>query len=638
MEEICGVDDVEVDGFQIPNNDVQGLKAPSSEMYFETIEEARKYYEDYGRQNGFWIRTRTSKKGRNWSDEVTNMVFVCAKEGKYMAKTKSDGVVEGNDEREEDENMIPKKRARNCSTIRCGCKAQLRIVNDKWSTKWKVTVFNDNHNHPLVTPSKRMKMKSNRHMPKAVKNLTEVFHRENLKVSKVPSIFDGEHMDFDNKDCYNHLRNVRHRELDCGDAQSTNLKEFVVKYDQALKRIVKRESDEDFESEHKFRIVNDNEFLLKHAAKIYTRNVFNKFKNEMSEVFHYKVENAENANRFQSFLVKSKDDELQKFTVTLDLQTYEDIDTIPDHFILPRWRQKANKFRIIDSEGLVHDDGKEESESLRLSHMCQESTKSACLAAPSNEAYTIYIEAMNALHEKLQKVVSHVPPIDVCDDRDNLHSIEPSQILLLDPNISLTKGRKKDVKGKGASINSGRLKSGQISLEQRLGLLCITMELLDAIVSLLAVAVVVAVYLLQAKHYDTKEKVDIGLPNSGVPENGSPENRSPEMGRRKIGRRKIGRQEMGRLPAMGSRPDNGFPAWKWVTRQNGFWEEVELTAAKEGEGMGVAEDGPEVEAIDGPKKRKEKESQLEEPSGVSSRFFLRQAERSVDGGPARPLR
>ncbi|KAG5552681.1 hypothetical protein RHGRI_010696 [Rhododendron griersonianum] len=53
---------------------------------------------------------------------------------------------------------------------------------------------------------------------------------------------------------------------------TTNLKEFVVKYDQALKRI--------------FRIVNDNEILLKHAAKVYTRNIFNKFKNEMSEVFH----------------------------------------------------------------------------------------------------------------------------------------------------------------------------------------------------------------------------------------------------------------------------------------------------------------------------------------------------------------
>ncbi|KAI8524109.1 hypothetical protein RHMOL_Rhmol13G0124100 [Rhododendron molle] len=267
---------------------------------------------------------------------------------------------------------------------------------------------------------------------------------------------------------------------------TTNLKEFVVKYDQALKRIVKRESDEDFESEHKFRIVKDNEFLLKHAAKVYTRNIFNKFKDEISEALNYKVEEMTNADGFQSFMVKSKVNELQKFTVTLDSQTYEgtcecqnfefvgilcrhilkvfvrlDIDAIPDHFILPRWRQKANKFRIIDSEGLVHDDGKEESEALRLSHMCQESTKLACLAAPSYESYKIYIEAMNDLSEKLLKISCYLPPpINVCHEIDDLHSNERTQVLLLDPNISQTKGRKKDVKGKDATIHSGRLKSG----------------------------------------------------------------------------------------------------------------------------------------------------------------------------------
>ncbi|KAG5553646.1 hypothetical protein RHGRI_011516 [Rhododendron griersonianum] len=228
---------------------------------------------------------------------------------------------------------------------------------------------------------------------------------------------------------------------------TTNLKEFVVKYDQALKRIVKRESNEDFESKHKFRIVKDNEFLLKHAAKVYTRNIFNKFKDEISEAFNYKVEEMTNADGFQSHILK--------VFVRLD------IDTIPDHFILPRWRQKANKFRIIDSEGLVHDDGKEESEALRLSHMCQESTKLTCLAAPSYESYKIYIEAMNDLSEKLLKISSYVPPpINVCHEKDDLHSTKRTQVLLLDPNISQTKGRKKDVKGKDATIHSGRLKSG----------------------------------------------------------------------------------------------------------------------------------------------------------------------------------
>ncbi|KAG5557794.1 hypothetical protein RHGRI_007884 [Rhododendron griersonianum] len=176
----------------------------------------------------------------------------------------------------------------------------------------------------------------------------------------------------------------------------------------------------------------------RHGAKIYTRNVFNKFNDEMSGVFHYKVEEVGNANGIQSFIVKSKEHEVKKFEVPLDLQTYMgvcecqnfefvgilcthilkvfvrlDIDAIPDHFILPRWRQKANKFRIIDSEGLVHDDGKEESEALRLGHMCQESTKLACLAAPSNEAYMIYIEAMNDLSKKLLKVPKNTPNLNL---------------------------------------------------------------------------------------------------------------------------------------------------------------------------------------------------------------------------------
>ncbi|KAM1068437.1 hypothetical protein ACFX2A_000408 [Malus domestica] len=41
------------------------------------------------------------------------------------------------------------------------------------------------------------------------------------EIGKVPSIFGGaQNVSFDNRDCYNHLRNVRHRELERGDAQS----------------------------------------------------------------------------------------------------------------------------------------------------------------------------------------------------------------------------------------------------------------------------------------------------------------------------------------------------------------------------------------------------------------------------------
>ncbi|GFY82000.1 hypothetical protein Acr_02g0002400 [Actinidia rufa] len=208
----------------------------------------------------------------------------------------------------------------------------------------------------------------------------------------------------------------------------------------------------DFEVED-LQTPNNNVESMRQKFILETSSTSSRMKSVKS--FVIKVEDVGATNRFQSFVVKSKVSEMEKFVVTLDSQTYEgrcecqnfefvgilcthmlkvfvrlDIDAIPDHFIFSRWRQKANKFRIIDSKELVHDDGKEESEALRLSHMCQESTKLACLAAPSNEAYTIYIETMNGLFEKLIKVTSCAPPMDACLEKDNVHTTDHSQILI----------------------------------------------------------------------------------------------------------------------------------------------------------------------------------------------------------------
>ncbi|XP_058208179.1 protein FAR1-RELATED SEQUENCE 11-like [Rhododendron vialii] len=159
--ELVGLDDVEVDDTETVDNIVEGLATPTIGIYFETIEEARKYYERYGQENGFWIRTRASGKGRNRSNEVTKVIFVCRKEGKYVARNQQERIVEVNDETVGEEKVISKKRVKSCSTVKCGCEAHMRIMLDKWNYKWKVTGFNERHNHQLVTPSKRMKMKSN---------------------------------------------------------------------------------------------------------------------------------------------------------------------------------------------------------------------------------------------------------------------------------------------------------------------------------------------------------------------------------------------------------------------------------------------------------------------------------------------
>ncbi|KAG5532033.1 hypothetical protein RHGRI_026602 [Rhododendron griersonianum] len=93
------------DDMETLENVVEGLKTPTIGMYFETIEEARNYYERYGQENGFWIRTRASSKGRNRSNEVTKVLFVCVKEGKYFAKKQQESVVEDNDKTDEEERL-----------------------------------------------------------------------------------------------------------------------------------------------------------------------------------------------------------------------------------------------------------------------------------------------------------------------------------------------------------------------------------------------------------------------------------------------------------------------------------------------------------------------------------------------------
>ncbi|KAM2196912.1 hypothetical protein PS2_000446 [Malus domestica] len=585
----------DTDNCHTPKRTDQALETPYVGKVFETMEAARNYYEDYGRQEGFWIRIRTSSKSRRRSNEVTNAQFVCSHQGKYNMQSENEDDMNDNDEQEVCDMKKWKKRQRSCSTVKCGCKATMRVVHDKWTNKWIVSVFSDIHNHRPVTPSRRIMMKSNRHMPDAVKELTEAFHRENLQIGKVPSIFCGaQNVGFDNRDCYNHLRNVRHKELERGDAQSvlnyfrkkqaknpqffyaiqcdengratnfflvdsrsqmayhyfgdvvsfdttyrtnkyempfapftgvnhhfqsiqfgcallqdetektflwlfetmvgsygrsssciythrsrfgngssnftenewlaqlykireswvpvfnrgtffagmnttghseginaffddfvtstTNLKEFVVKYEQAINKIVTNESAEDFVSEHKYRIVDDDDFLLKHAAKVYTRKMFEKFKEEWINVNRLKVEDMGSVNQFHMYVVKKKIGEAEEFLVKFNLQTYEgtcecqnfefvgilcrhiikvlvrlDINVIPSHFIMERWKQGANKFRVMDSEELVRNDSQEQAKALRLSHMCRRATKLACCATSSNEVYTIYMEVLDEL-------------------------------------------------------------------------------------------------------------------------------------------------------------------------------------------------------------------------------------------------
>ncbi|KAK2663512.1 hypothetical protein Ddye_002086 [Dipteronia dyeriana] len=95
----------------------------------------------------------------------------------------------------------------------------------------------------------------------------------------------------------------------------TNLREFVVRYEQALKKVVEREINEDYVSEHKDRLIDENNLILKHATSIYTQNIFQKFREQLTDSIRFKSEEGEKDDEFDTYLVLDKVGLLEQFVV-----------------------------------------------------------------------------------------------------------------------------------------------------------------------------------------------------------------------------------------------------------------------------------------------------------------------------------
>ncbi|GAB2301286.1 hypothetical protein Dimus_035319 [Dionaea muscipula] len=73
------------------------------------------------------------------------------------------------------------------------------------------------------------------------------------------------------------------------------------------------------------------------------------------------------------------------------------------------------------------------------------------------------MENLKALSEKLRAIIIFVvstrgPAGETSEVVSNI-PVQPQSTLVLDPNISQTKGRKKDAKGKEVAVPSGHIKS-----------------------------------------------------------------------------------------------------------------------------------------------------------------------------------
>jgi hypothetical protein len=171
-------------------------------MEFKTIEKVREFYNSFAKRLGFGVRIRSTKPKK--------AILVCCNEGQHMVKSYK------NKEIQDDTNQGKRK----CSTQRSGCQASLIVSRGTIEGNWIICSFNNDHNHVMVSPRSVSYMRSHKKMSGAAKSLVEQFKEEGIPTGKVATIFNNGDLDFSNRDCWNHIKKLRSKNLDVGDAQA----------------------------------------------------------------------------------------------------------------------------------------------------------------------------------------------------------------------------------------------------------------------------------------------------------------------------------------------------------------------------------------------------------------------------------
>lgn len=104
---------------------IHDLSPPGVDDWFETLEEACKYYELFGKQSGFGVLKRSNHKNKDLSQHYTLACSKCKK-----PKTSNEG-------------RIPKRRV----VVGTGCKACIKLKNTDITGGWVVVEVYLEHNH-----------------------------------------------------------------------------------------------------------------------------------------------------------------------------------------------------------------------------------------------------------------------------------------------------------------------------------------------------------------------------------------------------------------------------------------------------------------------------------------------------------
>ncbi|XP_057435267.1 protein FAR1-RELATED SEQUENCE 5-like [Lotus japonicus] len=277
---------------------------------------------------------------------------------------------------------------------------------------------------------------------------------------------------------------------------STTLQEFVLKFEKAVESRLEAERKENYESRHKSRILSTGSKLEEHAASIYTRNIFAKFKGELEKINRFTRHKFRRDGPKYVYQVSNCYDARDTFTVDIDLDSqiakcgcelYEfmgilcrhilvifqakGVVQIPSHFIMERWTKDAN--RGLEDTYNDNDLG-EKSDTLKILrrvHVQREASFLADLAEESEEAYNFIISEMKQTHKSAAAMKTSEGVALLESSEKNVNQVcsseqvsEPPQLTIGNPHVSQTKGRKKDG---GKMTQNGRFKSGlEVSLNK----------------------------------------------------------------------------------------------------------------------------------------------------------------------------
>jgi hypothetical protein len=186
---------------QDPNVIEHCKKNPHIGLEFDSLEDVKNFYKAFAKEEGFGVRTRSSKPNL--------CILVCSNAGQRTTDNNKNG-----------ESNTLKRYRRRCSSSRTNCMASLTASKARKRHRWAIIGFNNVHNHGMVSPKSVNYLRCHKKMSTAAKSLVETFDKEGLPTGKVAAMFNNGGSTFSNRDCWNHLRDLRSRNLDVGDAQA----------------------------------------------------------------------------------------------------------------------------------------------------------------------------------------------------------------------------------------------------------------------------------------------------------------------------------------------------------------------------------------------------------------------------------